>query len=121
MKGVKTKVVVGFIRGGNPEHQYRKRAVVVEAFRMTNERRQDKSEWPDWLHTAWQLSSDEVGSVYPENYVSDGKDPLMVQTLEGPIRIPFGSWIIRGVAGELYPCRDDIFRATYEPEATCQK
>ena len=39
---------------------------------------------------------------------------LVVATLEGPLRAARGDWIIRGVKGEFYPCRDDIFQATYE-------
>ena len=37
-----------------------------------------------------------------------------ITTLEGEMQFRPGDWIIRGVAGEFYPCRDDIFRATYE-------
>lgn len=39
---------------------------------------------------------------------------LMIRTLEGDMKVTPDSWIIRGVQGEFYPCRDDIFRATYE-------
>lgn len=38
-----------------------------------------------------------------------------VQTLEGPLNISEGDWIIRGVKGEFYPCKPDVFAATYEP------
>ena len=38
-----------------------------------------------------------------------------VRTLEGDMTFNIGDWLIRGVANELYPCKDDIFRATYEP------
>jgi hypothetical protein len=37
-----------------------------------------------------------------------------VQTLEGPLVVSDGDWIIRGVKGEFYPCKPDIFAATYE-------
>ncbi len=40
---------------------------------------------------------------------------LIVTTLEGEMRADVGDWIIRGVRGELYPCKPDIFSATYEP------
>lgn len=39
----------------------------------------------------------------------------MVNTLEGPLKVSSGDWIITGIAGERYPCKDDIFQATYEP------
>ncbi len=39
----------------------------------------------------------------------------VIETLEGTMRAEIGDWIIRGVKGELYPCKPDIFTATYEP------
>jgi hypothetical protein len=38
-----------------------------------------------------------------------------IDTLEGPLNASHGDWIIRGVKGEFYPCKPDIFEATYEP------
>jgi len=38
-----------------------------------------------------------------------------VRTLEGPLVASYGDWIITGVKGEQYPCKPDIFEATYEP------
>lgn len=40
---------------------------------------------------------------------------FMVGTLEGSMTGKLGDWLIRGVKGELYPCKPDIFAATYEP------
>lgn len=40
---------------------------------------------------------------------------LSIKTLEGTHAAEPGDWIIRGVAGEFYPCKPDIFDATYEP------
>ena len=40
---------------------------------------------------------------------------VFIQTLEGEMRADPGDWIIRGVKGEFYPCKPDIFAATYEP------
>lgn len=40
---------------------------------------------------------------------------FFVQTLEGPLHVSPGDWIITGVKGEKYPCKADIFEATYEP------
>jgi hypothetical protein len=39
---------------------------------------------------------------------------LEIKTLEGRMTANLGDWIIRGVKGEVYPCKDDIFQATYE-------
>lgn len=44
---------------------------------------------------------------------SDGL--YFISTLEGDMIVSAGDWIITGVKGELYPCRDDIFEASYEP------
>lgn len=48
---------------------------------------------------------------------SSAKNGLMtidVQTLEGTMTAHVGDWIIKGVKGEFYPCKDDIFRMTYD-------
>jgi len=49
--------------------------------------------------------------LYPE---SDRVTLVVIQTLEGTMQASPGDWIIRGVAGEFYPCKPDIFEATYE-------
>ena len=40
---------------------------------------------------------------------------MEIVTLEGTMVGEPGDWLITGVQGEMYPCKDDIFRATYEP------
>ena len=40
---------------------------------------------------------------------------LSISTLEGTMRVSPGDWIIKGVKGEFYPCKPDIFEATYDP------
>jgi len=76
--------------------KYRKKPVVIDAF-------QEGTEAPDWFlelrHVRWK-------------YDDEGR--LVTLTLEGPLRVSSGDWIIRGVKGELYPCNPDIFEATYE-------
>jgi len=95
--------------------KYRKKPVVIEAFQMTKERRQDNSEWPAWLHMAWNKEQNEVGCVFCSDYPnSNGTDKLKVYTLEGCHLIEWGDYIIQGVKGELYPCKPDIFEMTYE-------
>ena len=44
-----------------------------------------------------------------------GTTSLIITTLEGEMEASLGDWVIRGVKGELYPCKSDIFAATYEP------
>ncbi len=40
---------------------------------------------------------------------------VLIKTLEGHMKVRPGDWIITGIAGERYPCKDEIFKATYEP------
>ena len=55
------------------------------------------------------------GCTCGENGVCSRCGRFWVQTLEGPLVVSDGDWIIRGVKGEFYPCKPDIFAATYEP------
>ena len=93
--------------------KFRKKPVVIEAFQMTRERRNSNVDWPPWLHEAWQRPQGE-NALWIDDPSGSG-ELLVVGTLEGVHRITWGDWIIRGVKGELYPCKPDIFEATYEP------
>lgn len=100
-------------------HSYRKKPVTIEAFQMTRARRADNADWPQWLHEAWQKSFHLQGAVSCKEYPhSDGTDPLVIRTLEGVMDVGWDDYIIRGVKGELYACKPDIFAATYEPVTT---
>ena len=44
----------------------------------------------------------------------DGDKEIYIQTLEGTMTASIGDWIIKGVQGEFYPCKPDIFAQTYE-------
>lgn len=81
--------------------RYRKKPVEVEAFRWTN--RQDQVEEPLWIVQAIDRGIVRVKSPY-----------LYIKTLEGTHRADPGDYIIKGVKGELYPCKPDIFEMTYE-------
>lgn len=78
--------------------KFRKKPVVVEAFQFRAGEQDGR------------LCADQIaGNVrYPE----DGT--MLIRTLEGVMTAQPGDWIIRGVKGELYPCKPDIFEATYE-------
>lgn len=80
--------------------RYRKKPVVIEAVQF----RGDLSSG----HEVWSWSDRN-----PAITVHDGH--LIITTLEGDHRADPGDWIIRGVHGELYPCKPDIFEKTYEP------
>jgi len=45
----------------------------------------------------------------------EAREPVTIHTLEGDMTAMPGDWIVSGVEGETYPCKDRIFRATYEP------
>lgn len=82
---------------------------------MTESARMDNSDWPEWLNDAWNKSEGESGALFRQNMDAALPDLLCIQTLEGIHLVMFNDWIIQGVKGELYPCKPDIFAATYEP------
>lgn len=51
----------------------------------------------------------------PEVSQDLGADTVQIHTLEGVMTAEKGDWVIRGVKGEFYPCKPDIFAATYDP------
>jgi hypothetical protein len=54
-----------------------------------------------------------IGNSRAIHHLGDGK--LGITTLEGVMTANVGDWIIKGVKGECYPCKPDIFQQTYEP------
>jgi len=54
-------------------------------------------------------------NAYASGVRPDGKPYITISTLEGDMEAQEGDWIIRGVQGEHYPCKPDIFATTYEP------
>jgi hypothetical protein len=82
--------------------RYRKKPVVIDAFQW----------WPGVAPPDWMRSRDDW-------VVSQGTSVMTIYTLEGTMSARPGDWIIRGVQNEIYPCRNDIFEATYEPVREC--
>lgn len=89
--------------------KYRKKPVVVEAVRWTGSNLEEIRNF--------------VGSDLIEEYVEffDIKRTLnkmlvdiAIDTLEETMRVDYGDYIIKGVQGEFYPCKPDIFEQTYE-------
>jgi len=95
---------------------YRKKPVIIEAVRfsgvtfgdggMYNVLFDTEEDLPKWLRDALM---DETLFATP-----DDPDYLFVKTLEGLHEASAGDWIIKGVKGELYPCKPEIFAMTYE-------
>jgi len=80
--------------------RFRKVPVEIEARQLTSENGPELWEW-----------ANSKPFYDPDGRVSG----LTIFTLEGRMKAEFGDWIIRGVKGEFYPCKPDIFAATYEP------
>jgi len=79
--------------------KYKKKPLVIEALKIT-QRFYDSC-------IRYQLSS--IDGVFKQ-----GDNYFIVRTLEGDMKADVGDYIIRGIKGELYPCKPDIFKKTYE-------
>jgi len=84
--------------------KYRKKPVVIEAVHW------DETKETFGILESMGMSAARYESHVTENFVRD----LGICTLEGTMRAEKGDWIIKGVKGEFYPCKPDIFAATYE-------
>lgn len=95
------------------EFSYRKKPVVIEAYQWKEGDGLNLrgNGWPQWLVSAARSGKDGEEQIVTKSF--DGY--ATIKTLEGEMRADVGDWIIRGVKGELYPCKPDIFEATYEP------
>lgn len=76
--------------------QYRKKPIVIEALHLD-------------AYMTTRAVLDFVGQA--GTIIAGGVE---IETLEGTMRAEIGDWIIRGIKGEFYPCKPDIFEATYE-------
>ena len=83
--------------------KFRKKPVVIEAWQFVPENYHER---PEWLRGTKCISAFAEGDLPKDAFI---------ETLEGVMRADPGDWIIRGVKGEIYPCKPDIFAATYEP------
>lgn len=83
--------------------KYRKRPVVIEAFQFVEGFYEDPAVPDEWKDACCRCDG---GATFVRPHV---------HTLEGLHWITVGDWIIRGVKGEFYPCKPDIFERSYEP------
>lgn len=95
--------------------QFRKKPVVIEAVQLN---------WRNWSKVCEFLGAiinkDNPGKESQEYSDQCGETigpwiEITIPTLEGDHIAKHGDWIIKGVNGEFYPCKPDIFAATYEP------
>ena len=82
--------------------KYRKKPVVIEAV-----------QWNGDAHLANTFIGERYGIDW--EYSGARQTAIVIPTLEGSMLCRVGDWIIKGVKGEFYPCKPDIFEATYEP------
>lgn len=79
--------------------KFRKKPVIVEAYHFTHDNKDRVFNF-----VTCNASAD----------FEDGDPVLRIQTLEGIMTAYIGDWVIKGVMGEFYPCKSDIFAETYE-------
>ena len=83
----------------NETKKFRKKPVVIEAI-----------QWDGEKETAWEITE----WAKPNVMWWFNQNLMAVTTLEGDMNVSIGDWVIKGVKGEFYPCKPDIFEATYE-------
>ena len=84
--------------------KYRKKPVTIEAMQLTRHNACEIAEW----------GGENVFVVYIVGERFDHEKAINIRTLEGVMEADPGDYIIKGVQGEFYPCKPDIFAATYE-------
>ena len=91
--------------------KFRKKPVVVEAWRWLYESSQEVE--PSWVSDALGKWPHAGGLKFDPNYHEGPR--MWVATLEGVMIVTPGDWIIKGIEGELYSCKNAIFEASYQP------
>jgi hypothetical protein len=81
---------------------YRKRPIIIEAYQITRNTVADIVYWVD------------AGTDAVRGWDNGDACYILISTLEGIMRADELDWVIRGVAGEFYPCKPEIFEKTYE-------
>jgi hypothetical protein len=84
--------------------RYVKKPIIVEAFQYSSDMGTYTMAIPKWF-----IEACVDGTVF----FKDGSDHI--KTLEGKFKISHGDYIIKGIKGELYPCKADIFEESYDP------
>ena len=87
--------------------KFRKKPVVIEAVQWTGNNLKEVIDFSGLHESAKKWSWEEYEKVVAE-------DGLKIFTLEGKMNADVNDWIIKGVKGEFYPCKPEIFEATYE-------
>lgn len=92
--------------------KYRKKPVIIEAFQYNGDLKGSDGQYyvPDWAVHAFE----ENVMCYDSFDATTPPCELFIKTLEGVHHVSVGDYVIKGVRGELYPCKPDIFEETYE-------
>ena len=92
--------------------KFRKKPVVIEALQWTGENHRDM-----WEFLENKTENDVMDSVGKNFYIDHNKarGGLVIKTLEGEHIATIGDFIIKGIKGEYYPCKPDVFKKTYVP------
>ena len=91
--------------------KYIKKSIEIEAFQYEG----DLMSNGEWCVPDWAVEAFENGTMHyaPWENIEEPCE-LFINTLEGGHHVSVGDYIIKGVKGELYPCKPDIFEETYE-------
>ncbi len=87
--------------------KFRKKPIEVEAIQWTGKNFEEIQSFVSWEPLEF--------NIHPKAVYGDERTNLIIPTLEGEMKAPRGWWIIKGIEGEFYPCKPDIFEKTYEP------
>jgi hypothetical protein len=91
--------------------KYRKKPVVIDAVQLT---RENAARVYEWIHNCKAIKTDMDLHKWDDYISFIEKKGMKIPTLEGNMVAFMGDYIIRGVQGEFYPCKPDIFHQTYE-------
>lgn len=91
--------------------KYRKKPVVIEAMQWTKE---NDIELEHWLCNEKCIELEIDDHLYVAGVGVPFISAIKIKTLEGMMEATYGDYIIKGVNGEYYPCKPDIFEKTYE-------
>lgn len=104
---------IGYFDAKTPGNSYRKKPVKIRAIEYDPPYNCDEV----WEFLGWEMGTEPLEDFYHDDEECDEYVPLFIQTLEGLMEASPGDYIIRGVKGEFYPCKPDVFEMTYELES----
>lgn len=96
--------------------KFRKKPVVIEAMRIATDTAAPRGVLNPNTRSQAEIAGWMLGNGFSDFRVHGEQPPygIAIGTLEGVMMASPGDWIIKGVQGEFYPCKPDIFEATYE-------